>query len=96
MSLGGLVTKPLDKAVKSLTRSHVHVAVAAGNSGFDSNFFSPARAPSAVTVAATDITDKRPSWSNFGGPVKIFAPGQDIISAWNTNDTVCQMLFHSG
>jgi cerevisin len=72
------VTLPLDYAVESLTARGVHVAVAAGNSGTDSNLFSPARAPGAVTVAATDITDTRPSWSNFGTPVKIFAPGQDI------------------
>jgi len=91
MSLGGILTLSLNEAVESLTASGVHVAVAAGNSGLDSSLYSPAGAPSAVTVAATDITDTRPSWSNFGEPVKIFAPGQDIISSWNMDDSVCQL-----
>lgn len=90
MSLGGFRSFPLDGAVKSLTNSGVHVAVAAGNSGLPSNFYSPAGASSAVTVGAIDITDSRPSWSNWGPKVDIFAPGRDVISAWNTNDTVCQ------
>lgn len=88
MSLGGSKSPSMDSAVNSLTTSGVHVAVAAGNSGLPAEAFSPASAPSAFTVAATNITDTRPWWSNWGLSVDIFAPGQDILSAWNTNDTV--------
>ena len=97
MSLGGYVNFALDKAVNSLAANGVHVVVAAGNSGFSSSFFSPARASRAITVAATDITDTRPSWSNWGLPITIFAPGQNITSSWNTDDTVHQIycvLYH--
>jgi cerevisin len=90
MSLGGFESPPLDNAVSSLVASGIHVAVAAGNSGLPSNIYSPARASGVVAVAATDITDTRPNWSNWGSPVKIFAPGQDVISSWSTSDTVCQ------
>ncbi|KAG6820079.1 hypothetical protein H0H93_005607 [Arthromyces matolae] len=54
---------------------------AAGNEGVDASHASPARAPSAVTVGGTDISDSRDNLSNFGCVVDIFAPGVDIISA---------------
>lgn len=40
-----------------------------------------ARAPSAITVGATTSTDARPTWSNFGKCVDIWAPGSSIRSA---------------
>lgn len=98
MSLGGSANSALDKAVNSLANIGVHVAVAAGNSGLPASFFSPARAAAAITVAASDITDTYPSWSNWGLRVAMIAPGQDIISSWNTHDTVHRfycVLYHS-
>jgi hypothetical protein len=41
----------------------------------------------ALTVSATDRNDKRATFSNYGTCTDIFAPGVDIQSAWNTNDT---------
>ncbi|KAF9522565.1 serine proteinase [Crepidotus variabilis] len=92
MSLGGGASQPLDDAVASLTTAGVHVAVAAGNSNTDAGTTSPARAPSAVTVGASTIADARASFSNYGPVVDIFAPGQDVISAWNTNDTATNRI----
>lgn len=73
MSLGGSASTSLDNAVTSLTAGGVHVAVAAGNSNTDAASTSPARAASAVTVGASDITDARSSFSNYGSVVDIFA-----------------------
>lgn len=87
MSLGGGASTSLDNAVASLTRSGIHVTVAAGNDGANAGTTSPARAPSANTVGATTIADTRASFSNFGSVVDIFAPGQNIISAWITSNT---------
>ncbi|KAJ3576376.1 hypothetical protein NP233_g467 [Leucocoprinus birnbaumii] len=87
MSLGGGASTSLDNAVAALTRAGVHVTVAAGNDGADAGSTSPARAPSANTVGATTIADARASFSNFGSVVDIFAPGQNIISAWSTSNT---------
>ncbi|KXN80636.1 Cuticle-degrading protease [Leucoagaricus sp. SymC.cos] len=82
MSLGGGASTALDSAVASLTGSGVHLSVAAGNDGADAGNTSPARAPSANTVGATTIADARASFSNFGSVVDVFAPGQNVISAW--------------
>ena len=48
----------------------------AGNWAEDAEFFSPARTPSAITVAASDIYDTIAWFSNYGSIVDIFAPGQ--------------------
>ncbi|KIM35761.1 hypothetical protein M413DRAFT_32226 [Hebeloma cylindrosporum] len=87
MSLGGGVSTSLDNAVASLTNAGIHVAVAAGNSNADAANTSPARAPSANTVGASTIADARASFSNFGAVVDIFAPGQNVISAWIRSNT---------
>ncbi|GLB45549.1 putative peptidase S8 family protein [Lyophyllum shimeji] len=86
MSLGGSASTSLDNAVAKLTNGGVHVAVAAGNSNTDAGSTSPARAPSAVTVGATDINDSRASFSNYGSVVDIFAPGVNVISSWIGSD----------
>ncbi|KAH8800524.1 serine protease [Flagelloscypha sp. PMI_526] len=92
MSLGGSASTAVDSAVASATAAGVHVVVAAGNSNTDAGSTSPARAPSAVTVGATTITDARASFSNYGSVVDIWAPGQDIISAYGTSDTATASL----
>ncbi|PIL31922.1 hypothetical protein GSI_06626 [Ganoderma sinense ZZ0214-1] len=91
MSLSGGASQTFDDAVASLTAQGIHVTVAAGNNDADASSFSPARAPSAITVGASTIADARASFSNFGSIVDIFAPGQNVISAWiggvnNTNN----------
>ncbi len=93
MSLGGSASRALDRAVTALTSAGIHIAVAAGNDNDDASYYSPARVPSAITVGASTIDDVRASFSNYGTPVDIFAPGQDVISAWNTDDTVRSVLY---
>jgi len=85
MSLGGPVDVAMDTAVtNSIVGSNVHYSIAAGNSGANACNTSPARVPLATTVAATDITDTRPAFSNFGPCVDLFAPGVNITSAVHT------------
>ncbi len=82
MSLGGSVSTALDSAVSSAISSGVTFAIAAGNSGANACNSSPARVASAITVGATDKTDTRASWSNYGSCLDIFAPGVSITSDW--------------
>ncbi|XP_071947573.1 aqualysin-1-like isoform X2 [Antedon mediterranea] len=86
MSLGGGATSTTDNAVIRLTENGITVVVAAGNSNDDACLSSPARAPPAITVGASNINDMRASFSNYGGCVDIFAPGRDITSSWNEDD----------
>ncbi|MDQ6887148.1 MAG: S8 family serine peptidase [Gemmatimonadota bacterium] len=87
MSLGGSISSSLDQAVENSIASGVTYAVAAGNSNSDACGGSPARAPDALTVAATTSIDARASYSSWGSCVDLFAPGSAITSAWNGSDT---------
>ena len=84
MSLGGAFSSTLNNAIAKLTNAGVNVIVAAGNNGADACSYSPASAPSAVTVGATTNTDATASYSNQGSCVDIFGPGSSITSAWYT------------
>ena len=75
MSLGGGASAAIDAAVEAAVGAGVVVVVAAGNSNANACNASPARTPSALTVAATDSADTRAAFSNFGSCVDLFAPG---------------------
>jgi subtilisin family serine protease len=97
MSLGGSADAALDSAVSRSINSGVTYAIAAGNGLlglFPQNACStsPARVPAAITVSVTDKTDTKASWGNYGTCVDIFAPGIDITSAWNANDTATNTI----
>jgi subtilisin family serine protease len=92
MSLGGGASLSFDDAVNWLVASGIPVVVAAGNDNADACTASPARAASALTVAATTNADGRASFSNWGACVDIFAPGVAIASAYKTSSTsIAQM-----
>ncbi|KXN70690.1 hypothetical protein CONCODRAFT_29342, partial [Conidiobolus coronatus NRRL 28638] len=86
MSLGGLPSPTLDEVVNKAVDAGVVVVVAAGNESRDANTASPARAEKAITVGATNIKDERAYFSNWGLKIDVFAPGQDIKSAWIGSD----------
>jgi subtilisin family serine protease len=92
MSLGGTASKSLDDAVRRSVAAGVTYAVAAGNSNIDACTVSPARTPQAITVGATDNTDKRASFSNFGACLDVFAPGVKITSASHSGDTAAATM----
>jgi subtilisin family serine protease len=87
MSLGGGVSAALDQAVQNSIADGVSYAVAAGNDSADACNGSPSRVAAAMTIGATDNTDRKASFSNFGSCVDWFAPGVNITSAWFTTNT---------
>lgn len=92
MSLGGDASTSLDSAVENLFNNGYVMVVAAGNSNTDACSPSPARVSKALTVAATDSTDTRASYSNYGSCVDIFAPGSQINSSWIGSNTATKVL----
>ncbi|REE96936.1 S8 family peptidase [Thermomonospora umbrina] len=82
LSLTGNRSKAANDAIAALSRSGVFVTTAAGNDGDDACRYSPAGAPLAFTVGATDSADRRAGWSNVGKCVELHAPGKGIRSTW--------------
>jgi subtilisin family serine protease len=97
MSLGGGASTALDTAVKNSIAAGVSYAIAAGNGNKggvaqDACKYSPARVAEAMTIGATDKTDGKTSWSNYGNCVDWFAPGSGITSAWYTSNTATDTI----
>jgi subtilisin family serine protease len=97
MSLGGGASTALDSAVASSIADGVTYAVAAGNGNQggraqDACKYSPARVPDALTIGATDSSDRKASWSNYGPCVDWFAPGVSITSAWHSSNTATNTI----
>ena len=92
MSLGGSSSPTLDSAVNKAISKGVTFVVSAGNDGEYGSYWgnacnsSPARVPAAITVGATDNSDTRAGFSNFGKCVDIFAPGVNITSSIMDSD----------
>ena len=101
MSLGGLASTALDTAVRTSIADGVSYAVAAGNGVSVLGLItvpqnacnaSPARVAEAMTVSASDRTDRKASFANFGSCVDWFAPGVEITSASNASNTATNVL----
>ncbi|MBU6227991.1 MAG: S8 family serine peptidase, partial [Acidobacteria bacterium] len=71
----------LNAAVARAIGDGITVVVAAGNSNADACGASPASEPLAITVGATERSDARAPYSNYGSCVDIFAPGSGVLSA---------------
>ncbi|PRY12163.1 fibronectin type III domain-containing protein [Kineococcus rhizosphaerae] len=76
-----------DEAAARATAAGIPVVVAAANDNTDACTKSPARAPSAITVAASDSSDVRAWFSNYGPCVDLFAPGVSVLSSTMDSDT---------
>ena len=96
MSLGGGASSAVDAAVRNSIADGVTYAIAAGNGNQagiaqDACKYTPARVGEAMTISATDRTDRKASFANYGACVDFFAPGVGITSsvmggqaeAWN-------------
>ncbi|KAL1608512.1 hypothetical protein SLS60_003454 [Paraconiothyrium brasiliense] len=93
LSLGGpTASSATNAAVAAAVRAGLFVAVAAGNDAVDASQSSPASEPTVCTVGATDKNDVFASFSNYGRLVDILAPGVDIKSLSNANDTATAVL----
>ncbi|GAB7364929.1 hypothetical protein MBLNU230_g5717t1 [Neophaeotheca triangularis] len=89
MSLSLAASAPvaaIDAAIAAAVEAGIHTCVAAGNANEDACSSSPASAGGqnggAITVGSVGMDDVRSDFSNYGACVDVYAPGEDIISAW--------------
>ncbi|UUL76102.1 S8 family serine peptidase [Pseudarthrobacter sp. Fe7] len=87
LSIGGPASTTLDDAIRGIINDGVTAVVAAGNAAVDACTTSPARVPEALTVAASDSSDRQAGFSNYGSCVDLYAPGVGIQSDWDTSTT---------
>ncbi|MFJ4866394.1 S8 family serine peptidase [Streptomyces sp. NPDC088748] len=87
VSLGGQASAAIDSAAQRLLDLGFTVVAAAGNTGDLASEFSPARVTGVLTVAASDVYDQRPYWSNYGAQVDVHAPGVAVLSAGHNSNT---------
>lgn len=94
----GLETKSpsIQAAIDAAIGEGIHVSVAAGNSADDACSMSPSMAggsnSAAVVVGSIDETSAISSFSNTGPCVDLYAPGEDILSAWIGSSNVVQYM----
>lgn len=93
LSLGTAESPSLESAVDRAFADGITVVVAAGNSNVDACSTSPAgNRTSALTVGASNESDTRASFSNFGSCLDLFAPGTNIVSAGISSNDATAVL----
>lgn len=92
LSMGGDSSTAFNRAIQVAYQNNVTSVVAAGNENADASNYSPASAPEAITVGASDENDARASFSNFGSVLDFFAPGTNILSTFIGSSTATRVL----
>jgi len=88
LSLGGPGdTDDLEHAIAYAVQNNAVVVAAAGNNGATALSF-PAASRLALSVAGTNQSDRRYSWSNFGSWVSVAAPGCNLAPARGGGDAI--------
>ena len=82
MSLGGGYSQALNQVVQNCVRNSnsFYFTAAAGNENQDACNTSPASVREILTVMASDKSDSKASFSNYGKCTDIYSPGVDILS----------------
>jgi hypothetical protein len=87
MSLTTGASDSLDLAVAAMIADGITVVAASGNAAANSCLSSPSRMATVITVNASDSSDAKVSFSNFGSCSDLYAPGVAITSAGILSDT---------
>jgi hypothetical protein len=85
ISLAFPTSSGLETAVTNSLAAGVTYVASAGNNNTDARSQAPADVTDALTVGAVDWTGTRPTFSNWGIGVDLFAPGVSVVSAQSGN-----------
>ncbi|HMO81433.1 MAG TPA: S8 family serine peptidase [Pyrinomonadaceae bacterium] len=86
------VSNALNTAIQNTVANGIPFIASAGNNANDACLYSPGASPSAFIVGATASNDQRAPYSNYGGCVDLFAPGNGITSLGHTSDTGTRVM----
>jgi len=95
LSLGGASSTcgtTMQNAINAAVGAGATVVVSAGNSNSNASGFTPANCSNVITVAATNRSGNKASYSNYGSTVEISAPGGDgnstdwVVSTYNDGE----------
>jgi serine protease len=87
MSIGGPDSTVERDAVQYAYSKGVYIVAAAGNGGSDNGVDYPGAYAESVAVAALESNKARASYSDGGPQVDVAAPGSNVLSTTNTNDS---------
>lgn len=87
MSIGGGASTTQENAVNYAWSRGVLLVAAAGNDGSSNSVDYPAAYPNVIAVAALTSAKARASYSDAGPQVDVAAPGSNVLSTYNSNDT---------
>ena len=80
---GGVCSTSEQNAINAIVAAGSVVVIAAGNDNDDASGYSPGNCDNVITVAATDRTGDRASYSNYGTIVELSAPGGETNTLAN-------------
>lgn len=86
LSFSGPSESVLDLALYGMTENGLAYTAAAGNDDTNACRMTPARQTTAISVSATDRSDRRVGKANYGTCIHLFAPGEGIVTASNRFD----------
>lgn len=94
MSLGGFcgndcALDPINMKISELKELGIVTVVAAGNEYDDASKYSPASAVDAITTGASDRSDSKAGFSNYGSLVDLYGPGVAIPSVCASRNSYC-------
>lgn len=91
------ISPAVSSAITAASAAGVHISLAAGNSGADACGASPSNtggqnSASILTVGSIGPSGAVSSFSNTGACVDVYAPGEDVLSAWKDGPTTVNFL----
>jgi serine protease len=88
MALTTALSSTLNSAIQNSISAGITYVAAAGSNSSDACSYSPSSVSGAITVAALGGSDAQSTYTNAGSCVDLYAPGDQILSAFATDDNI--------
>jgi hypothetical protein len=82
LSISGSPSSILDTVLTKMSNNGWKIVAASGNKNTDACLSSPSRVKEVLTVSSLNKVSEKSLFSNYGNCVDLYAPGEEIISAY--------------